>query len=134
VKLQFGAETLVTNPRLHVTEYGEQQAIFDWATLAQHQYPELDLLLANVNGQYRPGQRMEPGLKPGIPDIQLPVARGPYIGLWIELKINNNRPTSAQTDWLQQLTAHGHQALICQGADQAIAAIQTYLSLKETDK
>lgn len=123
-----------TYPRPHVTEHDEQQAVFDWATFFQCQHPELNLLLANANGQYRPGQRMEAGLKAGVPDIQLPIARGPYIGLWIELKVDSRQPSIKQLDWLHLLETHGHKTLVCQGANQTIIAIQAYLALKETDK
>ena len=33
--------------------------------------------------------------------------------------------------WIDRLRSYGYQALICYGADEAIAAIQHYLNLDE---
>ena len=106
------------------TEREEQSAVIAWAD----SHPVAHVLYANVNGQYRQGQRPEPGLRPGIPDLFLPIARGGYHGLYIELK----RTVAWKVDddqrlWIDKLRANGYQAVICRGADMAIAQIETYL-------
>jgi len=40
------------------------------------------LIYAIPNGQYRNGQRMEPGLRAGVPDLFLAVACGGYHGIY----------------------------------------------------
>jgi len=108
------------------TEYDEQAAIFQWAN--NHTNPHVGMLYANANGQYRPGQRAEPGLKSGVPDMFLPVPRGGFHGLYIELKRKKGSVTSnAQKKWLRALTERGYAAVICYGAEQAKATIEKYV-------
>ena len=38
-----------------------------------------------------------------MPDLFLPVGRGSYHGLFIELKYGKNKPTEKQTEWLKSL-------------------------------
>ena len=41
------------------------------------------------------------GVKAGVPDLHLPVARGGYHGLYIELKVGDNTTTKKQKDWIR---------------------------------
>ena len=72
------------------------------------------------------------GLKPGVPDICLPVARGGYIGLYIENKYGKNRPTENQKEWLRALREAGHLTAVCYGWEQAKELIEQYLALPDT--
>ena len=71
-------------------EDAEQQALFEWAAYQKCKYPELECMYHIPNEGKRSPQtgaklkRM--GLSPGVPDICLPVARGGYSALYIELK------------------------------------------------
>jgi hypothetical protein len=106
------------------TEHEEQAAVIAWAD----NHPEAWVLYANVNGQYRPGQRPEPGLRTGIPDLFLPLARGGANGLYIELKRTKGGVVSeAQNFWIETLLNRGYWAVVCYGADEAIEAIIEYL-------
>jgi hypothetical protein len=117
------------------TEREEQERLFAWAEEHEDEYPALRLMFAVPNGQYRQGQRMEPGLKSGVPDVLLPVpsANGDYIGLFIELKRSDrrNHPTESQNQWLSALLAQGHRCEVCYGAAEAIAVIKEYLEIHE---
>lgn len=115
------------------TESAEQQALFQWARLSEGRYPELRLLHHIPNG----GLRNKPvavrltaeGVRRGIPDICLPVARGGFHGLYIELKRTYGGVLSEdQRAWLDALRAGGYCAMRCDGADQARDAIVAYLS------
>lgn len=70
------------------SEESEHAALFQYASWQQE--PEWSLLFAIPNGGYRKlrtGIRLKrTGLKPGIPDIFLPVGRSVYHGLFIEMK------------------------------------------------
>lgn len=106
------------------TEREEQERVIAWAD----NHPVAHVLHAIPNGQYRKGQRLEPGLRPGVPDLFLPIASDGYHGLYIELK----RTVAWKVDdfqrlWIDKLRANGYQAVICRGADMAIAQIETYL-------
>ena len=62
------------------TESAEQQTLFQWARMQSGKYPELELLYHVPNEgkrSHKTGARMKAeGLKSGVPDICLPVARG----------------------------------------------------------
>lgn len=115
------------------TEGEEQQAVFQWAALAQGKWPELRLLYHIPNEGKRTaytGARLRSeGLRQGVPDICLPVSRGGYSSLYIELKRSRNSKTSdAQREWLEDLKAAGNCAVLCRGAEEAIAALKRYLA------
>lgn len=115
----------MTHPEL--TESGAQAAVFEWAAWYSRWHSDLELLYAVPNGQYRPGQRKEPGMKAGVPDMCLPVARGEYHGLYIELKLSDNTPTPKQKQWLAQLREQGYHAVVCYGIDDTTETLEKYL-------
>lgn len=101
-------------------EHREQAALFAWAAAAEERHPALALLFAVPNGGARSavtGARLKAeGVKRGVPDIWLPVARGGYHGLVIEVKAGKGRTTNEQRRWLAALTAEGWLALVCVGS------------------
>lgn len=119
-------------------ESQEQQALFDWAEYARAKHPELDLLYHIPNGGKR--DKLEAvrlkreGVKAGVPDLCLPVARGGYHGLYIELKAGNNRATPLQRQWITALEREGYAAAVCTGWEQAAGVIGDYLGMKKGDK
>ena len=112
-------------------EHFEQVALFKWAHWESRTVPELALLFAIPNGGKRnkatAGKLKAEGVKPGVPDICLPVACGKYHGLFIELKAEGGRPTLVQLEWQIKLIAQGYEAVICRGWEQAKKTIETYL-------
>jgi len=56
---------------------------------------------------------MAEGVKRGVPDVFLPVARGGYHGLWIEMKYGKNKTTSNQKWWLNELKDQGYKTAVC---------------------
>lgn len=117
--------------KYHDEEWRLQAHIFRWARLNSRSYPELELLAGSMNGvKMTAGQASKAkrtGMLKGWPDIQLPVAREPYIGLFIELKTERGRTSDEQKKMLIALSGHGHFACVCRGADAAIDIIQKYL-------
>lgn len=116
------------------TESIEQQAIIKWALWSEAAHPELKLLYHVPNEGRRTrsaGARLKSeGLRPGVPDLCLPVPRGPYHGLYVELKrVRGTTPSDAQKEWLLALHAQGYCTTWCRGADQAIDIIKWYLSM-----
>ena len=92
------------------SEHSEQSAIIDWAKKMAYTYPELSLLFAIPNGASlsahtdRRGRRFSPqasklkaeGLRAGVPDLCLPVARQGFHGMFIELKVGKGKPSPEQ--------------------------------------
>ena len=112
-------------------EHQEQVTLFAWARLVESRYPELALLFAVPNGGARnvvTGQRLkQEGVKRGVPDVWLPVARGGYHGLVIELKAGRGQPSAEQKAWLKALAAQGWLARVCVGCESARELLVQYL-------
>ena len=71
-------------------------------------------------------QRKDIGVKSGVPDLCLPVARGQYHGLYIEMKAERGRVSENQKKWLKRLMEQGYLAKVCYGFDEAIRCIKEY--------
>ena len=117
------------------TEEQEQAAVFQWADLMSEQIPELTLLLHIPNGGLRSKTEAvrfkRVGVKPGVPDLFLPVVRNGYHGLWIEMKRQKGGKLSGiQAAWLAELNNQGYLAVCCHGADEAIGILSRYLEVK----
>lgn len=117
------------------TEAEEQENVISWAELAIVQYPELKLLHHIPNGGSRDVREAvnlkRQGVKSGVPDLCLPVPRGKYHGLYIELKrIKGGRVSDEQQQWLTELQNVGYRAVVCKGWEAAKTEIEWYLNLK----
>lgn len=98
----------------------EQTCLFRWAAYSLGAHPELKLLHAIPNGGKRSkseAARMKAaGVKAGVPDMFLPVARGGSHGLYIELKrIKGGRVSAEQLAWMEELTREGYTCAVCHG-------------------
>lgn len=113
------------------TEHQEQAALFSWAEFHTHRWPELALMFAIPNGGKRnkvtAAMLKAEGVKPGVPDICLPVTRTPCPGLYIEMKTGTGRLSSTQRSWLLALIAQGYRAEVCRGWQEAQQVIIEYL-------
>lgn len=109
--------------------------LFQWAAYMQGQYPELKLMYHIPNEGKRSrstGARMKrEGLKPGVPDICLPVPRGGFHGLYVEMKVGRNKTTDNQDFWLEALKKQGYSTAVCYGWEAAAKVILKYLGGKE---
>lgn len=117
-------------------EAAEQCALFEWAQLARGRYPQLQLMFAIPNGGKRNASEAahlkRQGVKPGVPDIFLPMARGGYNGLFIELKRRQGgRLSEYQRAYLDALAREGYRTAVCNGACEAIETIEAYLAMRE---
>jgi hypothetical protein len=111
-------------------------------------YPDLHWLFHAANGGNRDaataGKMKAMGVRRGVPDLLLPVPRGRFCGLAIELKVWKGSPLPAdpsdptkyrtmpsanQLDWLSHLTTAGWSTSVQWGAHAAIEALREYLTL-----
>lgn len=114
------------------SEEEEQAALFEWAAWKLQRWPELGLLFHIPNGGLRnkvtAAKLKNVGVKAGVPDLFLPVARGDWHGLFIEMKRRKGGKLSPlQVDWIEALGRQGYKTVVCFGADAAEAAIEDYL-------
>ena len=73
------------------------------------------------------------GVIAGVPDLHLPVPKGIYAGLYIELKYNKGRLESSQREFLKLAARYGNYCAVCYGAEEAIRVINEYIGLKIID-
>lgn len=98
-------------------------------------YPQAAKLIYHVpNGGHRHKQvaieLKKQGVRAGVPDLVLPMARGGYFGLYIEFKAKppyDAAVSPAQDAYLQALTEQGYLAIVCRGHIDAIEAIRSYM-------
>lgn len=124
----------LVNKKAIPTEHIEQALLFKWAMFSSGKYPELENMFAIPNGGYRhyrtAAELKEEGVKSGVPDIMLPVARGGYNGLFIEMKRTaGGRVSETQQKFLKSLNDNGYLAVVCKGFEEARETILRYLNL-----
>ncbi len=116
------------------SEDTEQIQVVEWAMWNTGRYPELRLLHHCPNGGSRhaaeAGKLKAMGVKAGIPDLCLPIARGAYNGLYIEMKYGRNTLSEHQKDMLRLLAGEGHYCAVCYSYAQAVKIIEHYCKLK----
>jgi hypothetical protein len=124
-----------------MAEHDEQVALFAWAEYQTNIWPDLRLLYAIPNGAKLPwtrnakGQRYsreakrlkDEGLKPGVPDVCLPVARRGFHGLYVEMKYDDNKTSADQDVWLEALAGQGYKTAVCWSFEAARKVIEEYL-------
>jgi len=118
-------------------EDDEQEALFSWASVRANSGYMTRLLFAIPNGGKRnawEAKRLKlQGVRAGVPDIFLPVPRGEFGGLFIELKrpIVKGEPKPRLSDeqkfWIKELNDVGYMAVCCYGWIDAKEMIESYL-------
>lgn len=115
-------------------ETADQIALFDLALLLEKQHPELKLMFHVPNegkrSVYSGAELKRAGLKKGVPDVMLPVARKGYNGLAIEMKAGKNKPTEEQKKWLTGLAGEGWLCYVCRGYEAAATVLGDYMDIK----
>ena len=116
------------------TESGHQKALMCWRALHVQEYPELALLHAIPNGGARDkvtGARMKAeGVKPGVSDLMLPVARGLYHGLYLEMKKPGVvKMSDAQREWGHAVVQQGYAFACVNSWEKARDFLIRYLML-----
>jgi len=115
-----------------VSEATEQTALFNWARKARDEHPELALMHHIPNGGTRnhvEAMRLkEQGVKSGVPDVCLPVPKGKYHALYIEMKrADGGKVSEDQRAWINALNRVGNYAVVCHGYIEARETILKYL-------
>jgi hypothetical protein len=75
------------------------------------------------------------GVKAGVPDLVLPMARGGYFGFYLEFKAtapNDAAVSASQHAWIRRLSDQGYLAIVCRGHFDAMEQIRAYLRLAPT--
>lgn len=118
------------------SELTEQIRLFNWAESIKWFVPELNMMYHVPNeGKRQQGTGAilkAAGMKKGVPDIVLPVARQGYHGLYIELKFGSGKPTKEQNAFMKQLNEEGYLTAVAYGFEEAREVIRRYLRRNNT--
>jgi hypothetical protein len=114
---------------LKPTEHEDQKAVFEWAKYNSD--PALQMLFAIPNASKRTFAMANwlkaEGMKPGVPDMFLPVARCGFHGLFIEQKVKPNKQEMEQRAWELKLTNQGYAYWLSWSAAETIEVLESYL-------
>lgn len=70
------------------------------------------------------------GVLAGVPDLFLPVAKGEYHGLFLEVKTETGRLSPSQTEICEYLRGEGYRVEIVRSVAEGIELVSTYLCSK----
>ena len=73
------------------------------------------------------------GVLSGVSDIFLPVSRGGYHGLYIELKVKGNTTSPSQKWWIAEVGKQGYLAKVCFGWIETKVIIEEYLNEEDEE-
>lgn len=115
------------------TEHVEQCTLMAWAARVQVRMPDLNLLFAIPNAgagaqRGQAGKMKAEGVKSGVPDLFLPVARAGFHGAFIEMKRRKGgRMSPEQVAWRSRLEERGYAYCLACGYEEAKTFLETYL-------
>jgi len=139
IKIRKPRVLRLTHPRpdnIEPPERKSQAAVIQWSHLACRQWPELRFLFAVPNAAKRSASNaslnIAMGLKAGVPDLLLPVARGGFFGCAIEMKTRRGVVTELQEVWLEGLRELGWRCEVCYDAGAAIDVLRAYMQAPHT--
>lgn len=111
------------------SETTEQINLFNWALRNLDVMPELELMYHVPNeGKRTNGDILKAaGMKAGVPDVVLPVARKDFHGLYLEMKFGKNKTTKDQERFMELLRQQKYKTVVCYGFEEARKEIRAYL-------
>jgi len=142
-ELPFKKGALAPFKLVKESEHSHQVGLMAWSSLPEvrETFPELRWLYAIANGGSRGdtdqsrriegGKMKAEGVKTGVSDLNLPVKRGQWSGLYIELKKMPGKgvgPSDDQLEFIEFARAQGYAACVCYGWREARDTIIAYLT------
>lgn len=110
------------------SEATEQEAVVDYCFY--NRIPIFAIPNGGSRNRLEAANLKRQGVKAGVPDLFVPVARRGFHGLFIEMKHGRNKTTPAQDDWLNTLNREGYLAKVCHGYLEAVELLKYYFSEK----
>ena len=112
---------------LKIKESAEQEAVCEY--LEYLHIPFYHVPNGGSRNKIEAANLKRQGVRAGVPDLCITVAKGKYHGLYIEMKVDDNKPSKEQKDWLSLLNKNGYLAVVCYGFNDAKQTIDKYLKL-----
>lgn len=114
-------------------EDAESQALWAWAQIIPVLRDNLYHIPNGGKRNAREAARFKTmGVRAGVHDYHLPVPRGDWHGLWIELKAPpdcRSKVTASQKEWGNKMRCHGYAVAYCKGWLEAKKVLEWYVSL-----
>lgn len=114
----------VKKPVYASSEDAEQEAVVEYCDLLH--IPIVHIPNEGKRSLSYAARMKRMGLRSGFPDLLVPLARGGYHGLFIEMKYGKNKTTKEQKEWLERLSAEGYACAVCYNSAEAIKTIESY--------
>lgn len=113
------------------SEDQEQEMLIQWCSFSAKVYKGLDRIYAIPNGGHRDIRTAtmlkRTGVKPGVPDLFIPVPKWKWHGMYIEMKRRKNGAVSEyQKEWIKYLNDAGYYAVVAHGFEEARQMIIDY--------
>lgn len=116
-----------------MSEHLEQVALFDLLRANESRHPEFKWIFAVPNGGSRhpavAGKLKAEGVKRGVSDICIPIARQGFHGAFIEMKFGKNKLTPEQKAFHQFLQDGGYLTGVAYTSYEAQKVIEGYLEV-----
>lgn len=111
------------------TESQEQAAVIAWADANPVIKGRLFAIPNGANKSKASAAKFKrEGLRSGVPDLFLPIARKGFNGWFCEMKREQKAVVShQQREWLDYLASQGYYTCLCFGAHEAIIELKNYL-------
>lgn len=108
-----------------------------WAAMQRTRLPGIHRLYAIPNGGHRSkataGKAKAEGARKGVLDLCLPLARGGWFGLYVELKTTTGKLSPEQRDEVKALAQDGYLGLVAHGWPEAAKVLEWYLGKDPTE-
>lgn len=116
------------------SEHLLQVEVVSRALALSTKHPAVTMLHAIPSGDWRGfavGKKLKAeGVKPGVPDLCLPVPVGDYHGLYLELKRKGGTPSPDQWRFMLDLFSLGYRVHVTNHLGVALEIIEDYLNGK----
>jgi len=116
-----------------------QIEVFDWIRGNTASYPALKLIHHYPSSFFGVNYGVVVWLKKlgwikGVPDIFIPIARGGFSGLYIEMKTAKGKLSPEQKEFFEMINFYSdipYKTETCRRSDEAIRSIKNYLEITE---
>lgn len=110
-----------------ISEESIQKTVMEWVRL----HPLLSKVIFHIPNEGRRTWRFGKllklmGMRAGVSDLFVGLARHGYHGAWIELKSSKGILTPAQKGFMRDMAAQGYYVRACWSVDEAIQVIKDY--------
>jgi hypothetical protein len=121
---------------LEPDEHAIQASCVAWASAQSVYWRELELLYAVPNGGHRHMtvaiKLKAEGVRSGVPDLVLPIARAGFFGLYVEMKTRTGRVSTDQKAYMARLLDEGYRVEVCRSLEGFIEVVGGYLRQQKT--